>query len=31
MHNAGRIRIAVHGYNTQDDIGRFLRVLGTLL
>ena len=31
MHNAGRIRIAVHGYNTQDDIGRFLRELGTLL
>ena len=31
MHNAGRIRIAVHGYNTQEDIGRFLRVLGTLL
>ena len=31
MHNAGRIRIAVHGYNTQDDIGRFLSVLDTLL
>ena len=31
MHNAGRIRIAVHGYNTQDDIGQFLRVLDTLL
>ncbi len=31
MHNAGRIRIAVHGYNTQDDIGQFLRVLETLL
>jgi len=31
MHNAGRIRIAVHGYNTQNDIDRFLRVLGTLL
>ncbi|MEO6787184.1 MAG: aminotransferase class V-fold PLP-dependent enzyme [Chthoniobacteraceae bacterium] len=31
MHNAGRIRIAVHGYNTQNDIGQFLRVLDTLL
>jgi selenocysteine lyase/cysteine desulfurase len=31
MHNAGRIRIAVHGYNTRDDIHRFLRVLATLL
>lgn len=31
MHNAGRIRIAVHGYNTQNDIHHFLRVLATLL
>jgi selenocysteine lyase/cysteine desulfurase len=31
MHNAGRIRIAVHGYNTRDDIQRFLRVLSSLL
>ncbi len=31
MHNAGRIRIAVHGYNTRGDIDRFLQVLGTLL
>ena len=31
MHNAGRIRIAVHGYNTADDVHRFLRVLGDLL
>ncbi|HSI12592.1 MAG TPA: aminotransferase class V-fold PLP-dependent enzyme [Chthoniobacter sp.] len=31
MHNAGRIRIAVHGYNTQDDVQQFLRVLDTLL
>ena len=23
MHNAGRIRIAIHGYNTQEDIQRF--------
>jgi selenocysteine lyase/cysteine desulfurase len=31
MHNAGRIRIAVHGYNTPEDIGQLLRVLHTLL
>ena len=31
MHNAGRIRIAVHGYNTREDIRNFLRVLGALL
>lgn len=31
MHNAGRIRIAIHGYNTQSDIHRFLKVLATLL
>jgi selenocysteine lyase/cysteine desulfurase len=31
MHNAGRIRIAVHGYNTGEDIHRFLTVLGELL
>lgn len=31
MHNAGRIRIAVHGYNTHEDIRRFLLVLGSLL
>lgn len=31
MHNAGRIRIAVHGYNTQNDIHQFLSVLRTLL
>ncbi|MGB8170945.1 MAG: aminotransferase class V-fold PLP-dependent enzyme [Chthoniobacteraceae bacterium] len=31
MHNAGRIRIAVHGYNTRDDIHQFLRVFATLL
>ncbi len=31
MHNAGRIRIAVHGYNMREDIRNFLRVLGTLL
>ncbi len=27
MHHAGRIRIAVHGYNTQADIANLLRVL----
>ncbi len=31
MHNAGRIRIAVHGYNTARDIQRFLSVLANLL
>lgn len=31
MHNAGRIRIAVHGYNTRDDVRQFLRVLDALL
>lgn len=31
MHHAGRIRIAVHGYNTQDNIDHFLRVLAPLL
>lgn len=27
MHAAGRIRVAVHGYNTADDIGRLLATL----
>lgn len=31
MHNAGRIRIAVHGYNTREDIRHFLKVLAMLL
>jgi selenocysteine lyase/cysteine desulfurase len=31
MHHAGRIRIAVHGYNTQEDIDKFLRILGQQL
>jgi selenocysteine lyase/cysteine desulfurase len=31
MHQAGRVRIAVHGYNTREDIQRFLRVFSTLL
>lgn len=31
MHNAGRIRIAVHGYNTSGDIDRFLSVFSQLL
>ena len=31
MHNAGRIRLAVHGYNTREDIHRVLGVLGSLL
>lgn len=28
MHSAGRIRIAVHGYNTSQDIDRVLELLG---
>jgi cysteine desulfurase/selenocysteine lyase len=29
MHNAGRLRLAVHGYNTREDIHRALDVLKT--
>lgn len=28
MHHAGRIRVAVHGYTTADDVERFVRMLG---
>jgi selenocysteine lyase/cysteine desulfurase len=28
MHHAGRIRVAVHGYNTREDIDKLLRILG---
>jgi cysteine desulfurase / selenocysteine lyase len=28
MHQAGRMRIAIHGYNTMDDIECFLRAIG---
>jgi len=31
MHQAGRIRIAVHGYNTAGDIRQFLQVLAAFL
>jgi selenocysteine lyase/cysteine desulfurase len=31
MHHAGRIRIAVHGYNTREDIDKLLRILGQQL
>ena len=31
MHHAGRIRVAVHGYNTREDIDKFLRILGQQL
>jgi cysteine desulfurase / selenocysteine lyase len=31
MHSAGRIRIAIHGYNTADDVHRLLQVLSTQL
>jgi cysteine desulfurase / selenocysteine lyase len=29
MHSAGRIRIAVHGYNSREDIARLLKVLSS--
>ncbi len=31
MHHAGRIRIALHGYNTPENVEKLLRVLGTTL
>lgn len=31
MHHAGRIRIAIHGYNTRSDVANLLRVLETLV
>jgi selenocysteine lyase/cysteine desulfurase len=31
MHSSGRLRIAVHGYNTEDDVKRLLAVLGQAL
>lgn len=31
MHHAGRLRMAVHGYNTASDVERFLEVLGKIL
>ncbi len=27
MHHAGRLRVSIHGYNTQADVERFLRTL----
>jgi selenocysteine lyase/cysteine desulfurase len=27
MHNAGRLRIAVHGYNSAEDVQRALTIL----
>lgn len=27
MHHAGRLRMALHGYNTEEDVGKFLEVL----
>jgi selenocysteine lyase/cysteine desulfurase len=31
MHQAGRVRVAVHGYNTPDDVMRLLGVIGSCL
>jgi len=31
MSHAGRLRIAIHGYNTGDDVERFLDVLQNVL
>jgi selenocysteine lyase/cysteine desulfurase len=31
MHHAGRIRIALHGYNTEEDVTRLLTVLRRVL
>lgn len=31
MHHAGRIRIALHGYNTEQDVARLVQVLEPLL
>ena len=31
MNAAGRLRIAVHGYNTQEDIAKLLRVLSLVV
>lgn len=31
MHHAGRIRIAIHGYNTEEDIDRLLETLKSAL
>jgi cysteine desulfurase / selenocysteine lyase len=31
MSHAGRLRVAIHGYNTTEDLERLLRELGTAL
>lgn len=31
MHNAGRLRVAVHGYNTAEDVGRLLGTLARVV
>lgn len=31
MHSAGRVRIALHAYNTPEDVARFLSALATVL
>ncbi len=30
MHQAGRLRVAVHGYNTDEDVSRFFRVFDSI-
>lgn len=31
MHQAGRLRVALHAYNTPDDVSRFLKILDQVL
>ena len=31
MHHAGRLRVALHGYNTEADVATFLQALGSAL
>jgi selenocysteine lyase/cysteine desulfurase len=31
MEHAGRLRVAIHGYNTLQDVERFLHTLGQAL
>ncbi len=31
MHQAGRLRVAIHGYNSQEDVSRFFKILDHVL